>query len=90
VLSTLRGLSLGGRLTAQAAGQARADCLALNVSRYEIRGIADRIWELRHNYTPYDASYLALAEALEAPLYTCDGKLSGSAHDADVQVFPRA
>ncbi|TDD24618.1 type II toxin-antitoxin system VapC family toxin [Nonomuraea diastatica] len=90
VLSTLRGLALGGKLTTIAAEQARADYLALSVSRYEIRGVADRIWELRHNYTAYDASYLALAEALEAPLFTCDGKLVGSGHNADVQVFPRA
>ncbi|WP_211370501.1 hypothetical protein [Nonomuraea turkmeniaca] len=34
--------------------------------------------------------YLALAEALEAPLFTCDGKPAGNAHNADVQVFPRS
>jgi predicted nucleic acid-binding protein len=90
VLSTLRGLALGGKLTTAAAEQARADYLALRISRYEIKGIADRVWELRYNYTSYDASYLALAEALEAPLFTCDGKLAGSAHNADVQVFPRS
>ncbi|MGN9844397.1 type II toxin-antitoxin system VapC family toxin [Nonomuraea sp. H19] len=90
VLSTLRGLALGGKLTTIAAEQARADYLALNIARYEVKGIADRVWELRHNYTAYDASYLALAEALEAPLYTCGGKLVGSGHNADVQVFPRS
>ncbi|WP_113704515.1 type II toxin-antitoxin system VapC family toxin [Nonomuraea lactucae] len=89
VLSTLRGLTLGGKLTPQAAEQARADFLALKIARYEVRGIAERIWKLRHNYTAYDAAYIALAEALEAPLYTCDGELAGSAHDADVQLFPR-
>ncbi|MDF2711040.1 MAG: VapC toxin family domain ribonuclease [Nonomuraea muscovyensis] len=89
VLSTLRGLVLGGNLTPQAAEQARADYLALRITRYEVRGIAERIWELRHNYTAYDASYLALAEALEAPLYTCDGKLTGTGHDADVRVRSR-
>ncbi|MEO3796543.1 type II toxin-antitoxin system VapC family toxin [Nonomuraea sp. B10E15] len=73
-----------------AAEQARADYLALSISRYETRGISDRVWELRHNYTAYDASCLALAEAFEAPLLTCDGKLVGSGHNADVQVFPRA
>ncbi|GAA3246170.1 type II toxin-antitoxin system VapC family toxin [Nonomuraea helvata] len=90
VLSTLRGLVLGGKLAASAAEQARADYLALKISRYEIKGIAERIWELRHNYTAYDAACLALAEALEAPLYTCDGKLNGGGHDAEVQVFPRS
>ncbi|GAA2394436.1 type II toxin-antitoxin system VapC family toxin [Nonomuraea africana] len=89
VLSTLRGLALGGKLSQASAEQARIDYLALNISRYEIKGLAERVWELRHNYTAYDACYLALAEALEAPLITCDGKLVGSAHDADVRVFPR-
>lgn len=89
VLSTLRGLALSGKLEADAAEQARVDYLAMKISRYETRGIAERVWELRHNYTAYDASYLALAEALEAPLYTCDGKLAGNAHSAEVRVFPR-
>lgn len=89
VLSTLRGLVLGGKLPASIAEQARADYLALTITRYEMKGIAERIWELRHNYTAYHSCYVALAEALEAPLYTCDGKLNGSGHDAEVRVFPR-
>lgn len=35
-----------------------------------------RCWELRHNLTPYDASYVALAEALEIPLLTADRRLA--------------
>ncbi|MFI7135629.1 type II toxin-antitoxin system VapC family toxin [Nonomuraea sp. NPDC050153] len=89
VLSALRGLALGGKLSTAAAEQARADYLTLGIARYEIKGVAERVWELRHDYTSYAASYLALAEALEAPLYTCDGKLGGGGHGADVRVFPR-
>ncbi|MBN6057172.1 type II toxin-antitoxin system VapC family toxin, partial [Nonomuraea sp. RK-328] len=89
VLSTLIGLVLGGKLPAEEADETRADYLALRVTRYETRGIAGRIWELRGNFTAYDASYLALAEALEAPLYTCDRKLAGGGHGAEVRVFPR-
>jgi predicted nucleic acid-binding protein len=37
---------------------------------------ADRIWELRHLVTSYDAWYVALAEALRLPLATLDGRLS--------------
>ena len=37
--------------------------------------LADRAWELRHNVTPYDAAYLALAEARGCRLVTTDGKL---------------
>ena len=35
-----------------------------------------RVWELRDNLTPYDAAYVALAEALEAPLLTADEPLT--------------
>ncbi|NUW37721.1 type II toxin-antitoxin system VapC family toxin [Nonomuraea sp. SMC257] len=89
VLSTLRGLVLGGKLPTEEADEARADYLALRITRYETRGIAGRVWELRGDFAAYDASYLALAEALEAPLYTCDRKLTEGGHDADVRVLPR-
>jgi len=35
-----------------------------------ISATEERIWQLRHQFT----SYLALAEALQAPLLTCDAK----------------
>lgn len=89
VLSVLRGLSLGGKLTARAAEQARRDYFAFTIARYETQPLADRVWALRSNHTTYDACYLALAEALSAPLYTCDRKLVGDGHAAQVEVFPR-
>ncbi len=36
----------------------------------------ERIWELRHNLTAYDAWYVAVAEALDCPLVTLDIRLS--------------
>lgn len=89
VLSVLRGLTLAGKLAFSAAEQGRGDYFDLTIARYEVLGLADRIWELRDNYTTYDACYLALAEAMGAPLCTCDHKLVGDGHDADVRVFPR-
>lgn len=89
VLSVLRGLTLSGKLAAWAAEQARTDYFALAIARYEVHGLADRIWELRNDYTPSDACYLALAEAMGAPLHTCDHKPVGDGHDADIRVFPR-
>jgi predicted nucleic acid-binding protein len=89
VLSVLRGLGLSGKLKSRAAEQARTDYFAFTIVRYELHGLADRIWELRHSYTTYDACYLALAEAMGAPLYTCDHKLANDGHSAEVRVFPR-
>lgn len=90
VLSVLRGLTLSGKLSSDAADSARTDYFALTIARYELHGLADRIWDLRHNYTIYDACYVALAEALDAPLYTCDDKLAANGHTVDVLVFPRS
>lgn len=89
VLSALRGLLLAGKLESAAAEDARHDHFALTITRHAAAPLADRIWTLRHAYTSYDSCYLALAEALDAPLYTCAGKLAGGGHDAQVQVLRR-
>lgn len=88
VLSVLRGLELSGKLPPRAAEQARMDYFALVIVRYEVSALADRVWQLRHRYTTYDACYLALAEALDAPLYTCDRKLTSGGHRAAIVAFP--
>ena len=90
VLSVLRGLTLSGKLVPMAAEQARMDHFAFTIARYDLLGLADRVWAIRANFTAYDASYLALAEALRAPLYTCDHKLAHGGHQAQVKVFPRS
>ena len=47
-----------------------------------------RIWEMRKNLTAYDAAYVALAEALDAPLLTCDAKLAASkGHSAQIELI---
>lgn len=89
VLSVLRGLTLAGKLEPKAAAQARNDYFSLTIARYELQGLADRVWELRHNHTTYDACYLTLAEALDVPFYTCDSKLHTDGHNAEVLVLPR-
>lgn len=90
VLSALRGLVLGHKLDSQVAGLARDDYFSLSITRHEAAPFADRIWGLRHQFTSYDATYLALAEALQAPLYTCDAKLAARGHDARVRLVGRA
>jgi predicted nucleic acid-binding protein len=44
--------------------------------RVPIAGLLDRIWELREELTASDATYVAVAEALEAPLLTADARLA--------------
>lgn len=86
VLSALRGLHLGGRITEDQANDARATYLALAINRHEAGPFAERIWQLRHQFTAYDATYLALAEGLAAPLLTCDAKLATTGHQANVRL----
>lgn len=90
VLSGLRGLVTGGSLALASAEQARADFAQLTVVRVATGPLADRMWELRHQYTAYDACYLSLAEGLGAPLVTCDRKLCAPGHRAEVLVYPRS
>lgn len=47
----------------------------LGLRRFAAVGMLGRIWELRENVTAYDATYVALAEALDCPLVTADGRL---------------
>ncbi|MGZ8715951.1 MAG: type II toxin-antitoxin system VapC family toxin [Gaiellaceae bacterium] len=64
------------------------DLTDLAVQRYPAVRLLDRMWELRATLTPYDASYVALAEALALPLATTDSKLARArGHRAHVESF---
>jgi len=76
VTQTLRRLTLGKNLTVKRAEEALVDFSMLAVERHEHRSLMNRVWELREGLTAYDAVYVALAEALDAPLLTCDARLS--------------
>ena len=89
VISVLRALELGRKLTPGVAEQARHGHFALTITRHDLEPAAERIWLLRHQFTTYDASYIVLAEALPAPLYTCDTKLAVGSHSAEVRVVSR-
>ena len=71
-VSAWRRLCAAGRLDAERAEAAIADLEALPLARASHRALVRRCWELRGNATVYDASYVALAEALGAPLVTAD------------------
>jgi predicted nucleic acid-binding protein len=76
VISSLRGIVRGGRATAARAERALRTLVALPLERAEHGHLAHRIWELRDKLTPYDASYVALAESLDTLLVTGDAKLA--------------
>ncbi len=90
VLSALRSLTLAGKLSSDVAERAREDHFLFNITRHATALLAERMWQLRHQFTSYDASYLALAEALDAPLYTCDIRLASPGHGADVRLISRS
>lgn len=78
VVSVLRRKRLQGRLDEHRAGQAVVDLHALRLARTPERPLLRRVWELRHNLTPYDAAYVALAETLHVPLLTGDQRLAAA------------
>jgi predicted nucleic acid-binding protein len=78
VVSALRRLAAADRLDVRRADQALVDLAALRVVRVAHRPLLSRCWELRHDLTIYDATYVALAELLDVPLITADGRLARS------------
>ena len=91
ILHALHRMTISGRLSEERAADARTDFAELALTRYPHRPLSDRIWELRHNVTAYDASFVALAETLDAPLVTCDARLAAApAHHAQVELFANA
>lgn len=87
-LGGLRRLWEAGELDEGRAEDARADWAQLAIVRYPHEGLVERIWQLRHNLTAYDAAFVALAEELGAPLVTCDSLLGDApGHRAVVEVY---
>jgi predicted nucleic acid-binding protein len=88
VLHALRRMTIAGTLSNDRAADARNDFAELALVRYPHQPLSDRVWALRHNVTAYDATFVALAEALGVPLVTCDARLaSAPGHRAQVDVF---
>jgi predicted nucleic acid-binding protein len=66
---------------------ALADLADFPMQRYPHDFLLPRVWELRNNLTAYDAVYVALAEALDAPLLTRDKRLAASpGHHARIEL----
>ncbi|MHA7862072.1 type II toxin-antitoxin system VapC family toxin [Tessaracoccus sp. Y36] len=78
VASVWRGLARGGHLDPRRVRLALDDLQELPLQRVEHTSLLVRCWELCDNLTIYDAAYVALAEALQAPLLTGDRRLARS------------
>jgi predicted nucleic acid-binding protein len=72
----LRRYVRGGEVDDESAALALEDLRALDMERHAHEPLLARVWELRENLTAYDAVYVALAEALDAGLLTCDGRIA--------------
>lgn len=84
----LRGLLIGRKISSSRAEHARALFTDTPKIRFPSSDLTQRIWSLRHNLGAYDACFIALAEALEVPLITCDAKQAGaSGHQAQIEAF---
>ena len=75
VTNILRRLERARKITAFEAQAAYDDLLQLHLELFPFEPFANRIWQLRHNVTGYDAWYVAVAEALDLPFATLDRRL---------------
>jgi predicted nucleic acid-binding protein len=76
VTQALRRYVREGALDADSASAALENLQSLDLDRHSHEPLLDRVWALRENLTACDAVYIALAEALDCTLLTCDGRLA--------------
>lgn len=88
VAQVIRRFAGRGEITADRGGEALVDLADLPLTRYPHGPLLERVWDLRNSVSAYDAVYLALAEALDAPIVTSDGRIARAhGHHATVQVL---
>lgn len=78
VAQVLRRYALAGEVEPGRCAEALADLADFALTRYAHDFLIPRLWELRGNLSAYDAVYVALAEALDAPLLTRDQRLANA------------
>jgi predicted nucleic acid-binding protein len=79
VAQVLRRYALGRELDPERGRAALADLADFPIRRYPHGLLLNRVWDLRNNLTAYDAVYVALGQALDAPLLTRDRRLATAA-----------
>lgn len=90
VSQVLRRFVAHGSVRADRARMALGAATDLRAVRHPHEPLAPRVWGLRHNLTAYDATYVALAEALEAELVTSDERLAAApGHNATIALLGR-
>lgn len=88
VAQAIRRLVRAKEITASRAEVALSDFQDLAIQRHEHRPLLRRVWGLRASLSAYDAAYIALAEALAAPMLTCDAKLARAhGHEATIELI---
>lgn len=87
VTQVLRRLAVQGVLSANRTEQAVEDLVDLRINRYAHFMLLPRIWQLRQNFSVYDAAYIVLAETLGGVLVTRDRRLAFAGHKATVELF---
>ena len=87
VAQVLRRYALAGEVETGRCRAALDDLAGLPLTRYPHDFLMSRVWDLRGNLSAYDAVYVALAEALDAPLLTRDRRLANApGHAARVEM----
>jgi predicted nucleic acid-binding protein len=87
VAQAVRRYAAAGHIDRERGREALSDLADFPLHRYPHTVLLGRIWDLRRNLTAYDAAYVALAEAFEAPLITRDGRLAKAAgHHAHIEL----
>ena len=88
IAQVLRRYNIAGEIDAERGEQALNDFTELPLNRYPHDLFLPRVWTLRRNLTAYDAAYVALAEALDAPLITRDAALARApGHSAHIELI---
>jgi predicted nucleic acid-binding protein len=74
----LRRLERAKEINTPEANAAYEDLMQLDIELLPFEPFGNRVWELRHTVTSYDAWYVAVAESLKLPLATLDERLAAS------------